>query len=762
MSNIKVAVRCRPLFENERPAAGLEFHQSRRILLDNKTYDPDFIFPPTATQDDVFTVCQPILQSVKDGLNGTVMVYGQTGTGKTHTMLGAAGETSGIAHRMIAHMLEHVQQKTLEGSQCALTLSMIEIYNERLTDMLSENGDTEVTLVGGFPKSMEKLTLSRLSDANEAIQRGLSWRHTAVTLMNERSSRSHVVFILDLEEQNDYTETVDVAHLFMVDLAGSESLKKSQVSGMAANEAGKINKSLLALKSVFLALANSSESTRPNHVPYRDSKLTELLRDSVGGTARTLMIACISAVGRDIEETKSTLMYAVKARSIRNVANTEREKLMVRLRSFEVENQRLRNRLQERVVERGGYYISREEHERFQQLEEEHQTIKTDLEDLLRERQQTEAQHHISASQRSILQAMVEEKEEELRGFKQTYHEALLRFDSQVIVLQRVVQEAVRSAQEAVQRGVETTAHQLDEWRTHTLREKIKKENTQEKEKGVEEEKEEEVVELEEKEKEEEEEEGALVFTCEYEAEVARLVSRINNGFVNIMQQMQTMAQQHCATVHTLQERRRSSLDTMQRRLQEQVQELLTAYTNEQISMDRELEEEQKLFTSQITAATMQPPPANALPFKHVVRNVCRAAVESSDHSLPPLEVASEVMESLHQINEAFRVKATSSSLGALLMMGNMPPPRDSNSSLATNTTTNSTATATNHSTVTPAANSATATPAGSPPLPLSSRDKNYSTTTTTTTGAGGSKVKRIRSGSALSDSRRASARCEK
>ncbi|KAH9599467.1 Kinesin motor domain [Trypanosoma melophagium] len=743
MSNIKVAVRCRPLFENERPAAGLDFHQNRRILLDNKTYDPDYIFPPTATQDDVFAVCQPILQSVKDGLNGTVMVYGQTGTGKTHTMLGATGETSGIAHRMIAHMLEHVQQKTLEGSQCALTLSMIEIYNERLTDMLSENGDTEVTLVGGFPRSTVKLTLSRLSDANEAIQRGLNWRHTAVTLMNERSSRSHVVFILDLEEQNVYTETVDVAHLFMVDLAGSESLKKSQVIGMAANEAGKINKSLLALKSVFLALANSSESTRPNHVPYRDSKLTELLRDSVGGTARTLMIACISAVGRDIEETKSTLMYAVKARSIRNVANTEREKLMIRLRSFEVENQRLRNRLQERVVERGGYYVSREEHERFQQLEEEHQTLKTDLEDLLRERQQTEAQQHIAASQSSILRVMVEEKEDELQEFKQTYHEALLRFDSQVVVLQRVVQEAVRGAHETVQRSVERMGQQLEEWRHHTLREKMMKKNhnTNEGE--------------EEKEKDDDDDDGALMFTCDYEAEVARLVSRINNGFMNIMQEMHTMAQQHCDTVHTLQERRRAALEHMQRRLQEQVQEVLTRYTEQQLSIDREIEEEQKLYTSHISTATMQPPPADALPFKHIVRNVCRAAVESSDGAFPPVEVPSEVCESLHHINEAFRVKATSSSLGALLMMGNLPPPRHSNSSLATNTTSNSTATATNHSTATPAVSSAAATPAGSPALPLASRDKNNTTT-------GVNKAKRIRSGSALSDSRRASSRCEK
>ncbi|ESS67364.1 Unc104-like kinesin [Trypanosoma cruzi Dm28c] len=747
MSNIKVAIRCRPLFENERPAVGLEFYQGRRILLDNKTYDPDHIFPPTATQDEVFAACQPILQSVKDGLHGTVMVYGQTGTGKTHTMLGVPGGTDGIAHRMIAAMLEHVQQRTLEESKCALTLSMIEIYNEKLTDMLSENGDAEVTLVGGFPKAMVKLTLSRLSDANEAIQRGLSWRHTAMTLMNERSSRSHVVFILDLEEQNAYTDTVELAHLFMVDLAGSESLKKSQANGVAANEAGKINKSLLALKSVFLALANSNEATRPNHVPYRDSKLTELLRDSIGGSARTLMIACISAVGRDIEETKSTLMYAVKARSIRNAANTEREKLLVRLRSFELENQRLRNRLQERVVERGGYYVNREEHERIQQLEEEHQALKVDLEDLLRERQQNDALQHINISQTAILQAMIEEKEDELCRFKQTYHEALTQFDAQLCSLQRVVQEAVSGAYEAAQRSAEVVAGRLEEWRVHAL--------CEENEDG----------DLNEEEKNEEGEgtrmasgqEGVLALSRDYEEEAVRLVDRINDGFRSLSQEVLAVTQSHCATVRALQERRQASFDSLQRTLQEQVREVLSAYAREQTRLDKELEDEHRLFESGISVtANQSSSPADVLPFRHMVRNVCRDAVESSKEYFPPCSLDENLAESLRLINESFRVKAASASLVALVQMGNMPPSRSSNSSLSTNTTNTAT-------TTTPtAANVMTATAAfgssgDSQPSVLSTKVVNRAAGNN-----GVVKAKRLRSGSSMSDSRRTSARQEK
>lgn len=464
MSNIKVAVRCRPLFEQERSAAGLDI-QSRRILLDSRTYDPDFTFAPTATQDDVFAACQPILQSVKDGLNGTLMVYGQTGTGKTFTMLGNDGEDNGLVHKVIANMLAHVQQKTLEGAQCALTLSMIEIYNERLTDMLSPGGDTEVTLIGGFPRFSNKVTLCRLHDANEAVGRGLAWRHTAATLMNQRSSRSHVVFILDLAEHNVFTEQTDVAHFFLVDLAGSESLKKSQASGSTAEEAGKINRSLLALKSVFLALSNTNEATRPGHVPYRDSRLTELLQDSIGGTARTLMIACISAVGRDIEETKSTLMYAVKARSIRNAANTEREKLQIRLRSMEVENQRLRNRLTERVSERGGYYVTKEDHERYENMKAENDELREDVRLFEKNTQSSSARQHIAESQTATLLGLVMDKEEELQKFKLLYYEAFRRFEHHTLALQRLVSDGISEVKRMVQDDTHTSHAKLQAWR---------------------------------------------------------------------------------------------------------------------------------------------------------------------------------------------------------------------------------------------------------------------------------------------------------
>ncbi|KAG8347950.1 Microtubule binding Kinesin motor domain [Trypanosoma vivax] len=671
MSNIKVAVRCRPLFENERPAAGLSFVNERRVMLDNKTYDPDYIFSPTATQDDVFAACEPILQSVKEGLHGTVMVYGQTGTGKTYTMLGGADEKNGLAYRMINSMLEHVQQKTLEGVQCALTLSMVEIYNERLIDMLGQDSEAEVMLVGGFPVCTQKIVLSQASDAYAAIHRGLHRRHTAATLMNERSSRSHVVIIVDYEERNTFTNSVDITHLFMVDLAGSESLKKSQVSGAAAGEAGKINKSLLALKSVFLALANSSESSRPNHVPYRDSKLTEILRDSIGGSARTFMIACISSVGRDIEETKSTLMYAVKARSIRNQANTEREKLMVRLRSFEVENQRLRNRLQERVVERGGYYVTREEHERCQQLEEEHCELKKSMETLLHDRHQREGQQHIADSQTSVLKAMVEEKEDELHRFKQVYHEALAKFDAQVGTLQSVVQEAVRGAQATCRRSNEAFYERLERWRSEALREE-RKEGAEASEKGV--------TTVHHK-----EHDGPLACTKSFEEEAVRAVERINSKFASLTTDIISMTGQYCEALQKVQERRRASLVSVQQQLEKQLKETLSAYAQEQLNIDRELSDAQEAFVGRVSMASKLPKPADPLPFFHTIRNACRSTVESTRDVLTSTDPADDVVESLQQINEALRISATGASMSAFLQMGNLAPGRSSVSSQCTN-----------------------------------------------------------------------------
>lgn len=429
-ANIKVLVRPRPIDEakKEKWAAGFEIH-GRRITLGAKTYDPDVTLAPTSTQEEVFDHCSPIIEAVKDGSNGTIMVYGQTGTGKTHTMLGSSedGDTSGIAFRAIESLLNHVRTRTLAGDEIAVSLAILEIYNERISDMLSSTAD-EVQLIGGLPRSTTKVTLTSIEQASQVVQQGLSSRHVTATAMNDRSSRSHVILMLDL-----FTivgEQSYVAHLFLVDLAGSESVKKSAATGKAAAEAGVINRSLLALKTVILTLSQQSEAPggqRP-HIPYRDSRLTELLQDSIGGSARTMLVACVSGNGRDVEETKSTLEYASKARAIRNVLNTERDKLTARIRGLEIELQKSKNRLSDKMNERGGYFVSREEHDEIQRQRDELVQLKACVEEERSAREGEEARKHVSMGQAGLYQAMIDEKEAQLQVSRRNFADAILAF----------------------------------------------------------------------------------------------------------------------------------------------------------------------------------------------------------------------------------------------------------------------------------------------------------------------------------------------
>ena len=437
-STIKVAVRLRPLDENkgEKWAQGMEI-RGRRIILGSRTFDPDATLNTESNQNDVYDQCAPIVESVKNGSNGTILVYGQTGTGKTYTMLGDPKQgTQGVAYRSIDALLAYVTDKVMTGGRCALSLSMLEIYNERITDMLSAD-QSEVVLFGGFPHSASKIPLASMSAAMSSIGKGLSYRHVSPTAMNERSSRSHVILILHLEEQPEGMEQADISRLFLVDLAGSESLKKSQASGKAVGEAGAINKSLLALKSVVLALSSSGGDGVRAHIPYRDSRLTEMLQDSIGGSARTMFIACISPVGRDVEETKSTLDYASKARTIRNVSNTEKDKMAIRVRSLEVELQKCRNQLFDKIGDRGGVWVSKEEHERFLGLAEELATARTDIATLTRMYEQSQARTSVSDSQVAIYKEAVVVLERDLEAARRSQGGALERLERTTMSLQK-------------------------------------------------------------------------------------------------------------------------------------------------------------------------------------------------------------------------------------------------------------------------------------------------------------------------------------
>jgi len=467
MSAIKVGVRLRPINEarKEKWAPGFDIH-GRRLTLGAKTYDPDVTLSTTSTQDDVFAHAVPILEAVKDGSNGTILVYGQTGTGKTHTMIGGEGNYDGVAIKSIAYLLDYVRDQTRCGRPTALLMSVLEIYNERITDMLSDEGDNEVTLLNGFPRSTTQKTLSSLEQAVDTVKTALHARHVSETAMNERSSRSHVIFMLDLAEQRE-DGRAEVSHLFLVDLAGSESVKKSEASGKAVREAGMINKSLLALKTVIMQLSTNQDPATRGHVPYRDSRLTELLQDSIGGTARTMFIACISPNGRDVDETKSTLDYATKARSIRNVSNTARDKLQVRCRGLEVELLKYKNKLDRTAAEKGGYWISKEEHERNIADADELRTLRETVSELQADAKEAKAASGLVKGEIELLKHWLDEKDKDVDRHKQIMAANIQKMQQAAYDLELQVAKRAKAARGAVAGDHDAMRCQIDDVMQH-------------------------------------------------------------------------------------------------------------------------------------------------------------------------------------------------------------------------------------------------------------------------------------------------------
>ena len=291
----------------------------------------DDVFGPTSTQERVYdSAVRPMVRDVLDGTNCTVFAYGQTGTGKTHTMSGAhdaecdvLSTDAGVIPRAMMQVFEHLESKELEHT---VKVTYLELYNEEITDLLSapasSPGHKHVHALmedgkGGVAvKGLEEVYVSSTEDVFAVLNRGNARRRTEETLLNKHSSRSHSVFSVTVHIKDvspDGEEFVRCGKLNLVDLAGSENISRSGATHMRAKEAGEINKSLVALGRVITALVDKSA-----HVPYRDSKLTRLLRDALGGRCRTCIIATVSPASHSIEETLSTLEYAHRAKNIKN------------------------------------------------------------------------------------------------------------------------------------------------------------------------------------------------------------------------------------------------------------------------------------------------------------------------------------------------------------------------------------------------------------------------------------------------------------
>ncbi|KAJ5734020.1 hypothetical protein N7493_002806 [Penicillium malachiteum] len=295
--------------------------------LSNKTYSFDKVFSPAADQTVVYEeTVLPIVNEMLAGYNCTVFAYGQTGTGKTYTMSGDMTDTLGILSDdagIIPRTLYSLFNK-LEDTDSTVKCSFIELYNEELRDLLAVDDSTKLKIFENEKKGqpstvvqgMEETYIHSASSGIKLLQDGSLKRQVAATKCNDLSSRSHTIFTITVltnrttESGEDY---VSHGKLNLVDLAGSENIGRSGAENKRAAEAGLINKSLLTLGRVINALVD-----RSSHIPYRESKLTRLLQDSLGGHTKTCIIATVSPVRSNLEETISTLDYAFRAKNIRN------------------------------------------------------------------------------------------------------------------------------------------------------------------------------------------------------------------------------------------------------------------------------------------------------------------------------------------------------------------------------------------------------------------------------------------------------------
>ncbi|XP_049538690.1 chromosome-associated kinesin KIF4-like [Anopheles darlingi] len=380
---VQVAVRIRPLSEQEQ-ARGCQSVVTqpspdgpRLVARDSEEFTFSEVFGPAASQTEVYErSVRRLVLKLFEGYNVCILAYGQTGSGKTYTIGtsfdGHLTADSGILPRALLDIFKVVNgAATLEPSDESDTsyrviCSFMEIYQENVYDLFSHRNRYE-RLVGIRESScgiiVPGLTEVPVSSAEETFRwlvRGSSCRAMAPTSMNKESNRSHTIFTVMVRKRHrtDADEKVTIAKLHFVDLAGSERTKKSHASGDRLRETIQINKALLALGNVISTLASigaASKSAKTTFVSYRDSKLTRLLQNSLGGNSITLMLACVSPANYNIEETLSTLRYADRALSIRNKptkitsasssSGTELERLSMTISQLRSENEKLRRRI---------------------------------------------------------------------------------------------------------------------------------------------------------------------------------------------------------------------------------------------------------------------------------------------------------------------------------------------------------------------------------------------------------------------------------
>ncbi|XP_010178863.1 PREDICTED: kinesin-like protein KIF14, partial [Mesitornis unicolor] len=359
-SKVIVAVRVRPFSnreKNENSLPVISMSGSETAIQNPATnqvysfiysFSYDFSFwsfdkshPNFASQEIIYkTLAVPLLERAFEGYNTCLFAYGQTGSGKSYTMMGF-DEDQGIIPRLCEDIFTQIAQMDKQQVLYHLEMSFFEVYNEKIHDLLvfkAESGQKrqplrvrEHPVLGPYVEGLTVNVVSSYSDVQSWLELGNKQRATAATVMNDKSSRSHSVFTLVMtqtkvefvdEEQCDHRLT---SHINLIDLAGSECCSTAQTTGERLKEGASINKSLLTLGKVISALSKQSQNGKKTFIPYRESVLTWLLKESLGGNSQTAMIATVSPAASSTEETLSTLRYAKQACSIINIAKVNED-----------------------------------------------------------------------------------------------------------------------------------------------------------------------------------------------------------------------------------------------------------------------------------------------------------------------------------------------------------------------------------------------------------------------------------------------------
>lgn len=385
--NVKVAVRCRPMSSRETQMGAREIVQvldgstvvisptadndaslasaleTTGTALEKKQYTFDFAYYAESTQAQVYEdVAKPLVDQALQGYNGTIFAYGQTGSGKTHTMMGSENEPGIIPFmnrdlfsRIGANNVEIGNDDEQKGVKYLVTVSFLEIYNEVIKDLLNPSDKIlkirEHPDMGIYVEHLAELVVRDPADVTRLLEQGNKVRQVAATQMNERSSRSHSCFTIKVSSKQSEVvagvckETCMNAKINLVDLAGSERASKTGATGDRLKEGAAINKSLSALGNVINMLASVGKTRKGGakaHIPYRDSKLTRLLQESLGGNSLTVMIAAISPADYNYEESLGTLVYANRAKSIKNATKKNEDVNEKIIRELREEIEKLR------------------------------------------------------------------------------------------------------------------------------------------------------------------------------------------------------------------------------------------------------------------------------------------------------------------------------------------------------------------------------------------------------------------------------------